>query len=78
MHRAFTFDVDQMQRDMAARGWTDVELARRAGVNKSSVSRFWSGVHRSAPMGHKLTRALGRPRGFYLLPAGAATLHVGA
>jgi len=67
MHRDIDFAWQQMRRDMAAKGWTDADLARRARVAASTVGRFWAG-RRTNPVAKKLTVALGRPAGYYLLP----------
>lgn len=59
MQRAIAYDVVQMQRDLAVKGWRPADLARRAGVAKSTVTRFLEGRFQSPPTAKKLAGALG-------------------
>lgn len=63
------YDVDRMQRDIVAKGWHPVDLARRAGVSASSVTRFFSGEFQTPRMAKRLSKALGRGAAFYLCDA---------
>lgn len=48
-----------MQRDIAAKGWQPTDLADRAGVARSTVSRFLNGQFQTARVAKKLAAALG-------------------
>lgn len=61
------FDVAQMQADLDARGWQPTDLADRAGVAASTVSRFFSGEIQTARTAKKLAEALGYSLRRYLL-----------
>ncbi len=69
MQRKPGFDVVRMQDDMAAKGWQATDLASRAKVAVSSVTRFFSGESRTAPMAKKLAKALGYSLSRYLIRA---------
>lgn len=73
MHRAFTYDIDRMRRDMAAKGWQPVDLARKCKppVAPSTVMRFFNGEHQTARMAKRLSRALGKTADHYLVAAQA-------
>jgi len=53
------FDVDQMRRDMAAKGWQPTDLAQKAGISKSTVSRFLDGQFQTPRTAKKIATALG-------------------
>lgn len=61
-----SYDVERMQRDMAAKGWQPVDLARKANVAASSVTRFFSGEFQTPRMAKRLSKALGRGAAFYM------------
>ena len=65
------YDVDRMQRDMVAKGWQPVDLARKADVSASSVTRFFSGEFQTPRMAKRLSKALGRGAAFYLVQEAA-------
>jgi len=67
MMTAPRYDVDRMQRDMVAKGWQSIGLARRAAVAPSSVTRFFSGEFQTPRMAKRLSKALGRGAAYYLL-----------
>ncbi len=56
---SFSYDVERMREDMALRGWRATDLARRAKLTDTSVSRFMRGEAQSAPTAKKLAVALG-------------------
>jgi transcriptional regulator with XRE-family HTH domain len=56
-----------MAEDMAVKGWTRAEFARKAGVADMTVYRFLSGVHQTNPTAKKLARALGHSVRRYLI-----------
>lgn len=66
------YDVDRMRRDIAAKGWLPVDLARRAKVNPASVTRFLSGAFQTPRMAKRLSKPLGKPPDYYLLRTEAA------
>lgn len=72
MMTAPKYDVERMQRDMVAKGWQPVDLARRAAVAPSSVTRFFSGEFQTPRMAKRLSKALGRGAAHYLLSVEAA------
>jgi transcriptional regulator with XRE-family HTH domain len=59
MSQTVRFDVAQMQQDIAAKGWQPADLADRAGVARSTVSRFLNGEFQTARMAKRLAEALG-------------------
>jgi plasmid maintenance system antidote protein VapI len=61
------YDVERMQRDMVARGWQPIDLAKRAGVAPSSVTRFFTREFQTPRMAKRLSKALGRGAAYYLL-----------
>lgn len=66
MSTAVQYDVERMQRDMVAKGWQPVDLARKAGVSPSSVTRFFSGEFQTPRMAKRLSKALNRGAAYYL------------
>ena len=72
MMTAPRYDVERIQRDLIAKGWQPVDLARRAGVAPSTVTRFFSGEFQTPRMAKRLSKALGRGAAFYLLDSEAA------
>lgn len=65
------YDVERIQFDMTVKGWLPVDLARRAGVSASSVGRFLSGEFQTPRMAKRLSKALGRGPGYYLMDESA-------
>jgi len=61
------YNAQLMAEDMAARGWTKDELAKRAGVADMTVIRFLRGESQTAPTAKKLARALRRNVRRYLI-----------
>ena len=59
MSQAVQFDVARMQQDLAAKGWQPTDLADRAKVARSTVSRFLNGEFQTARMAKRLANALG-------------------
>lgn len=60
-----------MAEDMAAKGWTKLELANRAGVADMTVIRFLRGESQTAPTAKKLAKALGHSVRRYLISSQA-------
>jgi transcriptional regulator with XRE-family HTH domain len=48
-----------MSEDMDARGWTASDMASKAGIATSTVTRFLKGEYQTAPTAKKLAKALG-------------------
>lgn len=69
MSQAVRFDVSKMQQDIAAKGWQATDLADRAKVARSTVSRFLSGEFQTARMAKRLAEALGYSVRRYIVPA---------
>ena len=67
MQRAYEFNVAQLQHDIAAKGWQPVDLADRADVARSTVSRFLSGESQTPRVAKKLAKALGYSIRRYLI-----------
>jgi plasmid maintenance system antidote protein VapI len=63
----FRFDHHLMAEDVAVRGWTPAEFARRAHVADMTVYRFLDGTSQTAPTAKKLARALGHSIRRYLI-----------
>lgn len=62
-----TYDVGQLEQDMAGKGWLPVDLARRARVSHMTVGRFLRGERQTARTALKLARALGFSLRRYLI-----------
>ena len=71
MDRIVDFNVVLMQRDMVTKGWEPTDLADRVRCHKSTISRFFSGEHRTAKTAKKIAKALGQPLERYILEAEA-------
>lgn len=66
MSHSVSFDVARLRHDIAAKGWQPADLADRAHVARSTVSRFLSGEFQTARTLKKLAKALGQPIDRYL------------
>lgn len=53
------FDIERLTADLAAKGWQPADLADRAGVARSTVSRFLSGEFQTNRMAKRLAETLG-------------------
>lgn len=62
------FDAPRMAEDMALRGWSKTDLARRARVSDMTVIRFLRGERQTAKTAKKLATALGYSTRRYLVP----------
>lgn len=67
MQRVVEYDVVLMQRDMAAKGWSSVDLAIRIRKNKSTVSRFFSGEVQTSRTAKAIAKGLGQQLHRYIL-----------
>lgn len=63
------FNVELMVADMTKKGWLLSDLAEAASVAPSTVGRFMSGAHQTAPMAKKLGEALGYDAERYFVSA---------
>ena len=63
------FDWQLMAEDTAAKGWTKLELADRAGVSDMTVIRFFRGEQQTARTAKKLSRALSQSVQRYIIKA---------
>jgi hypothetical protein len=61
------YRVDLMRDDMDELGWMPSDLFRFAEITKSRGYQFLRGEFQTAPTAEALTRALGKPRGYYLI-----------
>jgi len=59
MPRVQRFDADLMFTDMTLKGWQAADLAAKADVSRSSVTRFFDGSFQTTRMAKKLAAALG-------------------
>jgi transcriptional regulator with XRE-family HTH domain len=66
------FNLQLMAEDMAIKGWTKLDLARKAGVADMSVIRFLRGEQQTARTAKKLASALGHSVRRYLIPSNQA------
>lgn len=76
MDTAITYNVTLIRHDAAARGWNDLDLAKRSGKNPATVSRFLAGLHQTPKTALAIALALGykTPRRYQQpLPVGAGT-----
>jgi transcriptional regulator with XRE-family HTH domain len=62
-----SYDTQLMAEDMAAKGWTKLQLANRAEVADMTVIRFLRGERQTAPTAKKLAKALGHSVRRYLV-----------
>jgi len=53
------YNIELIRHDAAARGWNDLDLAKRSGKNPGTVSRFMSGEHQTPKTALALAQALG-------------------
>lgn len=60
MANTVLFNTSLMEEDMAAKGWSRAEFARRARVSEMRVSRFFRGDYQTNETAGILARALGR------------------
>lgn len=67
MQRITRYDVSRMAGDVAAKGWQPIDLARKAGVAASTVTRFLRGEHQTPRMAKRLSKALGQAADHYLI-----------
>lgn len=68
----YTYDIDRLKTDLAARGWVGTDLARAAGVSHTSVHRALGAGTVSPRMMDRLARALGYSIRRYLITRRAA------
>lgn len=72
------WDRTLMRRDQAAKGWTDTDLAREAGVHQTSIGRWFAGKSSNPKLAAKIAAALGFSTRRYLPrtePASSADDH---
>jgi transcriptional regulator with XRE-family HTH domain len=53
------FDTARLEADLAAKGWQPADLADRAGVARSTVSRFLRGDFQTNRMAKRLAETVG-------------------
>lgn len=63
------YNTQLMAEDMAAKGWSKDDFARRAGVSDMTVIRFLRGDAQTAPTAKKLADALGKGVSRYIVPS---------
>lgn len=61
------YDTGRIIQDMAKRGWESKDLAAAAGVSHMTVSRFLRAEVQTVKTARRLSLALGRSPGYYLL-----------
>ena len=61
------YNVQRLADDMAERGWSDTELARRADVSIRTVGRFLSEQHQTAKTLKKFAEAFGHSTRRYVI-----------
>lgn len=66
------FNAQLMAEDIAAKGWSPAEFARRAKVSDMTVYRFLDGTSQTAPTAAKLAKKLGQSVERYLIRASNA------
>lgn len=66
------YNTQLIAEDMAAKGWTKLDLANQAEVADMTVIRFLRGERQTAPTAKKLAKALGWSVRRYLLRVEAA------
>jgi len=62
------FNAQRIAEDMAIKGWTKLDLARRARVADMTVIRFLRGERQTPQTAKKLAKALGYSVRRYLIP----------
>ena len=68
------FDSQRMAEDIALKGWTKLDLARRADVADMTVIRFLRGERQTARTAKKLAGALGFSVRRYLISSSTTQL----
>jgi transcriptional regulator with XRE-family HTH domain len=71
MSQAPQFDVARLRYDLASKGWQPADLADRAGVARSTVSRFLNGEFQTSRMAKRLAETLGYSVRRYLISSQA-------
>lgn len=61
------YDTNQIAKDMALKGWLNVDLARAAGVSSQTVTRFFREDGQTARTAERIARALGYSVRRYLI-----------
>lgn len=61
------FDTRRLREDMVLRGWNKVDLAKRAGVDDMTITRFLNRKHQTAKSAYKIADALGYPVSRYII-----------
>lgn len=69
---AVTYDVALIAEDMAAKGFLQTDLAKRAGLSPMVVSRFLRCERQNARAAKKIARALGASVRRYIVSARVA------
>ena len=72
MQRHGRYDIDRMRRDMDAKGLQAVDIARRAGTARSSITRFLNGEHQTPHMAKRIAKALRQSLDRYVLDSSEA------
>lgn len=67
MQQKVRYDVARMMHDAAGHGWMPVDLIRKSKVSLTHGYRFLRGETHSPRTAEKLTKALGKGKGHYLL-----------
>lgn len=67
MDPVIRYDAQRMAEDMAAKGWTKLDFAKKARVSDMTVIRFLRGERQTAPTAKKLAKALGHDVERYLI-----------
>jgi transcriptional regulator with XRE-family HTH domain len=60
------WNMHRMNLDRVLRGWSHKDLATEAGVDRSTVTRFFLGQHRTPKVAKKIALALGYPLSRYV------------
>lgn len=71
MHPVVRYNTSLMRQDMAAKGWQPQDLAEKAELVPSTLSRFLNGHHQTARTAKKISTALGYSVRRYLLAESA-------
>jgi len=61
------FNAQLLAEDLALKGWTAYDLAKKAGVSDMTVYRFLRGDHQTPITARKLAKAMSRPLARYLI-----------
>lgn len=65
--KRLAYDTDRLMQDMARKGWELKDLASAAGVSHMTISRFLRDECQTVKTAKRISLAMGRAPGYYLV-----------